>query len=497
MTLQLIAEPARTAGYLTTRLDQHRAPILEALRAYRASGTVPFTTPGHKLGRGADPELADLLGRDLFANDIWLNTGHFGEILRDAEDLAADAWGAERTHFLVNGSSSGNVAALLALVRPGDEVIVGRDMHRSMLAALILSGARPIYVVPRVHPALGVSLGLAPEDAAATLDAHPNARLVALVSPSYYGIATDVPAIVREAHGRDVPVYVDEAWGPHFGFHPLLPVSAMQAGADMAVISAHKLLGCLSQGSMLHVQGTRVDSRRLASTVAMTQTTSPLLPILVSLDTSRRQMALAGAALIERTVSLANQARRRLNALPGISVIDTRMRGGWTTDVTRLVIDVTGAGLSGYAAEQLLRANGVAPEMSDLHSIVCLITIGDDHASIDRLVAGIAEVSRVAQGRPRLNRSEGRALGPVVCSGQAALSPTDAFHAPARSAAVGEAIGQICAEMIVPYPPGIPVFLPGEVVTTEKVAYLTDGRARGMTLSGACDPTLETIRVVA
>jgi len=497
MTLQMIQTPPRNLPGVTARLDHQRAPILEALRAQRTSGMTPFTTPGHKLGVGADPELIELLGRDLFANDIWLNTGQFGQILREAEALAADAWGAERTHFLVNGSSSGNMAALLALVRPGDEVIVGRDMHRSMLAALIVAGARPVYVAPRLDPHLGVSLGLASEDIAAALDAHPNARLVALVSPSYYGIAVDLPAIVREAHARDVPVYVDEAWGPHFAFHPQLPESAMQAGADLAVTSAHKLLGCLSQGSMLHVQGPRVDRRRLGSTVAMTQSTSPLLPILASLDSSRRQMALDGTTLIERTISLANQARRRLNALPGTRVLDTRMHGYPTTDMTRLVVDVSDSGLTGYAAEQMLRADGIAPEMSDLHSIVCLITIGDRQASIDRLVAGIAELALAQQGRSCLKRSDGRALGSVVCAGRVALSPAEAFHAPTRCATLTDAIGHVCAEMVVPYPPGIPVFLPGEVVTSEKVAYLEDGQAHGMTLSGASDPTLVTIQVVA
>lgn len=494
MTVQMLPDIAVSRPTSPACRDHQRAPILNALSIHRASGTLPFTTPGHKLGVGADPALVGLLGPDLFANDIWLNFGQFAATLREAEDLAADAWGAERTHFLVNGSSSGNLAALLALVRPGDDVIVGRDMHRSMLAALIMSGARPVYVAPRLHPQLGISLGITPEAVAAALDKHPNARLVALVSPSYYGIAVDLRGIVNVAHQRGVPVYVDEAWGPHFPFHPALPESAMQAGADMAVTSVHKLLGCLSQGSMLHVRGSRVDRQRLVGTVAMTQTTSPLLPILASLDTSRRQMALTGEAMLLRTIGLANQARHRLHALHGIQVIDAG--AGSEIDPTRLVIDVSGAGLTGYAAEQMLRANGIAPEMSDLHSIVCLITISDRQSSIDRLVAGVAEVVGAGGGRHGPTRSDSRALGPVVTSGLAALTPAEAFQAPAQSVALTDAIGEICAEMVVPYPPGIPVLLPGEVITNEKVAYLWHGRARGMALGGPSDPTLATMRIV-
>jgi arginine/lysine/ornithine decarboxylase len=472
-------------------------PIVEALRANRAARIVPFTTPGHKQGQGADPDLVNLLGAEFFANDIWLNTTQFAATLREAEDLAADAWGAERTHFLVNGSSSGNVAALLALVRPGDTVIVSRDMHRSMLAALMLSGAQPVYVEPRLDPEHGISLGVSPASVEAALVAHPDARLVALVSPSYYGISVDLREIVRVAHARDVPVFVDEAWGPHFAFHPALPDSAIQAGADIAVTSAHKLLGALSQGSMLHLQGTRVDRQRLATTVAMTQTTSPLLPILASLDTSRRQMALDGTALLDRTIALAEQARCWLNGLPGISVVDARMNREIRTDPTRLVIDVSGIGLTGYTAEQLLRSQGIAPEMSDLHSIVCLISIGDRRESIVRLIAAVAGLIPTGQQFDSQPRSTGRALGQVITPAHPVLSPAEAFHRPTRTVPLVEAAGEVCAEMIVPYPPGIPVLLPGERITRDRIDYLRTVADCGISVSGASDPTLATIRVVA
>src|SRR5919204_4739679 len=280
------------------------APLVEVLRRYQQLGTLPFSCPGHKLGTGVHPELVGMLGAELFAADVWLDTTTFDRTLREAEALAAEAWGAERSFFLGNGSSSGNHAFLLAALAPGDEVVVARDLHKSMLAALILTGARPVYVAPRLHPELGIAVGVHPDDVAAALDAHPAARLVALVSPSYFGVAADLARITRAAHDRDVAVYVDEAWGPHFGFHPRLPVPAMAAGADGAVTSTHKMLSSLSQSSILNVRAGRVAPDRVASAVKLTQTTSPLVPLLASIDACRRQMALEGEALLSRTLTL-------------------------------------------------------------------------------------------------------------------------------------------------------------------------------------------------
>ncbi|MGI9253736.1 MAG: aminotransferase class I/II-fold pyridoxal phosphate-dependent enzyme, partial [Thermomicrobiales bacterium] len=313
-------------------LDHRQAPLIDAMKRYVAQDIVPFSTPGHKRGAGVDPEFADLVGRQFLSVDIPVGGGlddtHFsGEVLIDAERYGADAWGADRTFYLVNGSSAGNHGFLLANVGPGDTVIVARDMHKSMMVAMLLAGVNPVYVSPRLHPELQVGMGIDPSDIADALDAHPDAKLVALVSPSYCGVPSDLAGIAAVAHNRGVPVYVDEAWGPHFAFHPALPPSAMASGADGAVASTHKILGALTQSAVLNVQGSLVDPRKIKSALAMVQTTSPSGPIIVSIDACRRQIALEGEALLSRAIALASEARTRLQAIPGVGVLDAAQLG--------------------------------------------------------------------------------------------------------------------------------------------------------------------------
>jgi arginine/lysine/ornithine decarboxylase len=497
---------------------RHRVPLVEVLERYQSLGTLPFSCAGHKLGSGADRELVAMLGAELFAADVWLDTATFDRTLREAEALAADAWGADRSFFLGNGSSSGNHAFLLATLAPGDVVIVARDLHKSMLAALILTGARPVYVAPRLHPELGIAVGVHPDDVAAALDAHPAAKLVALVSPSYFGVAADLAAITRAAHARDVAVYVDEAWGPHFAFHPELPTSAMAAGADGAVTSTHKMLSSLSQSSILNVRGGRVSPDRIASAVGLTQTTSPLVPLLASIDACRRQMVLEGEALLGRTLRLAAHARYRLGMLPGLEVLDAGRLGlgPRQLDPTKLVIDVAGLGLTGLEVERALReVFAIAPEGSDLSSVICFLTIGDSRFSVEQLVGAFAALCAEARqpvqrgatpsrleppGPPGHRGAAGappRSSGAAIAPGPQAMTPRDAFFAPSRAVALAAAVGEVAAELVTPYPPGIPVLAPGEVITAYKLAYLADGSAHGMYVCGPADPSLATIRVVA
>jgi arginine/lysine/ornithine decarboxylase len=472
--------------------------MVELLERYQALGTVPFSGPGHKLGAGASPELVGLLGPEVFAADVWADTGAYDRALRAAEALAAAAFGADRSLFLANGSSSGNHALLLGVIAPGDQVIVARDLHKSLLAGIILTGARPVYVAPRLHPTLEVGVGVDPGDVAAALAAHPAAKLVAVTSPSYFGVAADLPAIARAAHGAGAALYVDEAWGAHFAFHPALPPSAMAAGADAAVTSTHKMLSSLSQSSILHLRAGRLDPARVASAVRLTQTTSPLLPLLASIDACRRQLATGGEALLERTLTLAARARRRLERMPGIEVLDADRLGLGPDrfDPTKLVVDVTGLGLTGLAAERLLRERfAIAPEGSDLSSVICMVTIGDTRQRVTRLLGAIATLSAERAGATPAARP--RSSGPVIAPGPQAMTPRDAFFAPARAVPLAAAAGQVAAELVTPYPPGIPVLAPGEVIDPDKLAYLAHGRDHGMHVCGPADPTLATIRVVA
>ena len=482
-------------------LDHRRAPLLEGVVAYQRQGIIPFSTPGHKLGIGADEELRETFGGRAFLSDIPLGGGvsdtHFGgEALRVAEAMAADAWDADRSFFLLNGSSAGNHAFLLASVRPGDTVIVSRDLHKSLLVALILTGAVPVYLAPRLHPELNVGLGITADEVASALDRHPDAKLVVLVSPSYCGVASDLEGIAAVAHARGIPVHVDEAWGPHFHFHPGLPPSAMACNVDGAVSSIHKVLGGLTQAAILNVRQGLVDPDRVRSTVGMVQTTSPSVLVLASIDAARRQMALQGEALLERTIALAEDARQRLQSLPGVDVLDAGQLGVDAFDLTKLVIDVDGLGITGYQTEDELRNRfGLGPEMSDLVGVVCLVTIGDTEASIDRLVDAFATLSR-EHHRGGGRRAGLRSSGAVVAPAELAMSPREAFFAPSRAVLLEEASGEVSTELVIPYPPGIPVLAPGEVISHDKVAYLREGAANGMYLSGPADPELKTIRVV-
>ena len=482
-------------------IDHRHAPILEGVLAYQHQGVVPFSTPGHKLGIGADTQLRDTFGEHAFHSDIPLGGGvgdtHFGgEALRLAEEMAADAWDADRSFFLLNGSTAGNHAFLLAAIRPGDKVIVSRDLHKSLLVALILTGAVPIYLAPRLHSELNVGLGISVAEVAAALELHPDAKLVVLVSPSYCGVASDLAGIAAVAHARRIPVYVDEAWGPHFQFHPALPSSAMASDVDGAVSSIHKVLGGLTQAAILNVQGGLVDADRVRTAVGMVQTTSPSVLVLASIDAARRQMALHGEVMLERTIALAEKARRHLQALPGIDVLDADQLGIDAFDLTKLVIDVDGLGMTGYEAEDALRNRfSVGPEMSDLVGVVCLITIGDTEASNQRLVGAFATLSS-EHYRGANRRANRRSSGAAVAATELAMSPREAFFSPSKAVSLNEASGEISTELVIPYPPGIPVLAPGEVITDEKVAYLGDGIAHGMYISGPADPQLRSIRVV-
>jgi arginine/lysine/ornithine decarboxylase len=482
-------------------VDHRRAPLLEGVVAYQRQGIVPFSTPGHKVGVGVDEELRETFGERTFLSDIPLGGGvgdtHFGgEALRVAEAMAADAWGADRSFFLLNGSTAGNHAFMLATVRPGDKIMVSRDLHKSLLVALILTGVVPVYLAPRLHPELNVGLGISVEEVAAALELHPDTKLIALVSPSYCGVASDLDGIAAIAHARGIPVYVDEAWGPHFHFHPALPRSAMASAVDGAVSSIHKVLGGLTQAAILNVRSELVDPDRVRTTIGMVQTTSPSVLVLASIDAARRQMALRGEVMLERTIELAADARRQLQALPGVSVLDADQLGIAGFDLTKLVIDVDGLGMTGYQAEDALRNRfGVGPEMSDLVGVVCLITIGDTEASIRRLVDAFATLSRERYSAGT-RRAGLRSSGAAVAAAEQAMSPREAFFSPSRAIPLEQASGKISTELVIPYPPGIPVLAPGEVITDEKVAYLDEGIAHGMYISGAADPKLRSIRVV-
>jgi arginine/lysine/ornithine decarboxylase len=486
------------------RPDHRRMPMVEAIERYRTERIAPFSTPGHKQGAGIEPDILNAFGARTFQVDIPISGGaddlHFKwGTLRKAEDLGADLWGADRTFYLVNGSSTGNQAFLLATLGPGDEVVIARDIHKSLLVALIHTGAKPVYIAPKLHPELNVGLGIDPADVAETLDLHPNAKLVVVVSPSYCGVSSNLQAIGEVAHARGVPVYVDEAWGPHFHFHPSLPDSAMASGIDGAVASTHKVLGAITQSAILNVQGPRVDAKRIETTVGMVQTTSPAAFIAASIDACRKQLFFRGRELMERTIQLATDARQRLQRIPGVDVLDGERLGVDRYDLTKLLIDVHGLGVSGFEIEEALRHRfGIVPELSDLTGIMCLITIGDTQESVHRLVRAFETFSSNLRGSGTGTiGAHRRTAGAAVSPGVQAMSPRDAFYARSRAVPLTEAAGRVSAELVIPYPPGIPVLAPGDVISEEKLEFLAFGARHGMYMSGCADGQLKTIKVVA
>jgi lysine decarboxylase len=474
--------------------DHRLAPLVDAVERYRARETVSFHCPAHRGGQAADPSLHDLVGERLLSADVWLDPVEQNSIRREAEDLAADLWGADRAFLLGNGSSGGNHAAMLAMLAPGDEVVVARDAHISTHTGLVMTGARPIWVAPEVHQSRDLGLGVMPETLRATLRAHPATRLVVLVSPSYAGVCSDLPALVQVAHDAGAAVLVDEAWGAHLPFHPQLPVDALSAGADAVVTSTHKLAGSLSQSALLLVRSGRIDVDAVAIAVRMTATTSPLLPLLASVDSCRRRLALSGRAMIDSALAGAGHLRSMLDGLPGIDVFSAADLGlgSQRLDPLKLVVDVTGLGRTGVEVGRLLRERyAVAVEGSDLRHLYLLVAAGGGAAEVARLTEGLRGLAL-----PTSLTVRARASRSVLAPGAQARSPREAYFARGESVSLTGSVGRIAAELVTPYPPGIPVLVPGEVIDAAHVHYLRTAVRAGVHMHGAGDPTLARIQVL-
>lgn len=493
------------------RLSQHKTPYFDALRDYVDSGTRPFHTPGHKQGVGMHKRLRDFLGDNVLSIDLTQIRGlddlnqPEGPIL-EAMRLAALAYGADFSYFLVNGSTAGNQAMLMTALRPDDAVLLPRNSHKSATSALIMSATRPIYMPPEVDHDLHVDHAVTPQTVERCLDEHPEAAAVFVTSPTYYGATADLQAIEKIVHARGKLLLVDEAWGPHLHFHPELPPSATSVGADACVNSTHKLLAGMSQASMLHTVGPRIDQGRLRSTLRIFQSTSPQLVLLASLDVCRMQMATEGKALLTHALALARNARERLNEIRGVYCMGPDQIGkpgiaGY--DETRIVITVKELGYTGYEAERILRLRyNVQVELADLFNVVALVTLGDTQASIDALVNAVHELAR--EDRPidiysptgvlekRLKRGSYK-MPPIP---ELVVTPREAFVRDYVEVPFKKSAGRVCAEVVTPYPPGIPILCPGERITQETIDYLRLELKAGVHIQGPVDKKLSMIRVL-
>jgi len=505
------AAPAGERVQPARPLTQQAAPLLQAVRQAVYASRIRAHGPGHTGGRAAAADVRAVLGSDLFAADVWLETAHFDRVRRDAEALAAEAWGAERAWLLDGGSSSGNLAWCLASLREGEEVIVARDAHVSILNGLMLSGARPRWVAPRMHHALGIPLGIEAADLEQALRQYPNARQVIVSSPGSAGPCTDVAGCVRVAAAHGARLYCDQAWGAHLAFHEALPDDAIAAGAAGAVVSVHKSGPALSSGALL-LAGDGADLARLEHVVRATQTTSPLLPLLASVDAARRDLATSGRERLDGVLAAADWLAAQLRLVPGLYVAGTEDLGlpARRVDPTKLAVDVSGFGYTGWEVAAVLRDGGTVPEGADARRVY--LVLGCDPATAlstaSAVLAELLDVSHLlATSAPHddqqlngLYAPENSALSSawdlITSPADQVLTPRQAHQANAVPIPSQTAVGRVAAEPVTPYPPGVPVILPGERITAAALEVLATVVTAGGHLHGCADPTAETLRVI-
>jgi arginine/lysine/ornithine decarboxylase len=484
--------------------EQFKTPLFDAMVALAESRKVSFHTPGHKSGKGISTRFRKFVGPRIFSIDLTTldEVDSLQEpkgVIKEAQRLAALAYGADRSFFLLNGTTGGNHAMVLTACGPNDTVLVARNAHKSVLAGLIFSGAKPIFYLPVVDESLKMTLNVTAEATCAAIDANPTANTLLLTTPNYYGICADLKRIIPYAHEKGLMVLVDEAHGPHLSFHPELPPSAMEAGADLAVQSTHKIIGGMTQASMLHAKGARVDMTALAAVLKLVQSTSPSYILMASLDLARMQMATEGHKLLEKAIRLAEEARGRINRIPGIFCFDRQMvtnplfsgMGGF--DVTKLTITVRDLGLSGYQVSQLLNNQyHIQVEMADPLNVLVIVSIGDRKDDLNRLVDALRDISKEFHGREPLSFSS---IGFPPFGKPTDTSPRTAFFGEISYIPLKEANGRMSAEIVTVYPPGIPILVPGEEVTQEVISYIVEMDRLGATVDGL-NPQNSTIAVV-
>lgn len=478
-------------------ISQENAPIYEALERLRKMRVVPFDVPGHKRGRG-NPELAGLLGEKCMSMDVNSmkpldNLCHPVSVIRQAEELAAEAFGAANAFLMVGGTTSAVQAMVLSVAKRGEKIILPRNVHRSVIGAMVLCGAVPVYVNPQCNDRLGIPLGMTVEDVKKAIEENPDAKAVLVNNPTYYGICSDIKTIVKMAHDHGMYCLADEAHGTHFYFSDQLPVSAMEAGADMAAVSMHKSGGSLTQSSLL-LLGPNMSEGYVRQIINLTQTTSGSYLLLSSLDISRRNLALRGKETFEKVRSYAKYARAEINDIGGYYAFCRELINGnsvYDFDVTKLAVHTLDVGLAGIEVYDLLRDEyDIQIEFGDFGNFLAYLSIGDRKQDIERLVSALAEISR-RFGKEKVNLMTQEYVDPQV-----AVSPQDAFYADKEKVELKDAPGRISGEFVMCYPPGIPILAPGERVTLEIREHIEYAREKGCTLTGAEDLEIRHLNVL-
>jgi arginine decarboxylase len=484
------------------KLDHSRAPFLEALADYHRQDRYGFTPPGHRQGRGADPRARDILGAQTYRADMLASAGIDDRssshgYLSEAERLMADAVGSDQAFFSTAGSSLSVKAAMLAVAGDRGELLIGRDAHKSVVAGLVFTGVEPRWVKVRYDDDLHLAHPPSPEQLEQAWRKHPTASGALIVSPTPYGTCADIEGLAEVCHRRGKPLIVDEAWGAHLPFHEDLPTWAMDAGADICVVSVHKMGAGFEQGSVLHSQGDLVDAKHLAACADLLMTTSPNTIVYAALDGWRRQMVEHGHRLLSAAIALSRDLRRRIDRIDGLHVMQDELlavEASHDLDPMQILIDVSSLEITGYqAADWLREQHRIDVGLSDHRRILATMSMADDMSTAQRLVTALQGLTEAAPGLPAAKRVD--LPPPSQFDIDPALSPREAFFGKTETVAANDAAGRICAEQITPYPPGIPALLPGERITTDILDYLRSGLAAGMVLPDPADPSLDTVRV--
>ena len=478
-------------------MDQNRAPIKEALEEFEKNRVVPFDVPGHKRGKG-NPELTEFLGSRCMSLDVNSmrpldNLCHPVSVIKEAEQLAADAFGAGYAFFMVGGTTSAVQAMVLSAAKRGDKIILPRNVHRSVINAMVLSGAVPVYVNPTVDKRLGISLGMSVADVEKAIKDNPDAKAILVNNPTYYGICSDIKKITAIAHAHNMLMLADEAHGTHFYFGESLPLSAMAAGADMAAVSMHKSGGSLTQSSFL-LTGSSMNPGYVRQIINLTQTTSGSYLFMSSLDISRQNLAVKGKEIFRRVTGLASYAREEINRIGDYYAYAGEIINGdsiYDFDTTKLSVNTIDIGLAGIEVYDILRDDyDIQIEFGDMGNILAYVSVGDRERDIERLVGALSEIRR------RYKKDKAGLLISEYIAPTVSATPQEAFYAEKESLPLEQSAGRICSEFVMCYPPGIPILSPGEMITGEIIGYIKYAKEKGCFMTGAEDMNIDKLNVI-
>ena len=486
-----------------SKLDQNKTPLFTVLKdEYVRRDILPFHVPGHKRGKGVDKEFYNFMGEAPFSIDVTIfkmvdGLHHPKSCIKEAQELVADAYGVKHSFFAVNGTSGAIQAMIMSVVKAGEKILVPRNVHKSVSAGIILSGSEPVYMNPEIDENLGIALGVKPQTVENMLKQDPDIAAVLIINPTYYGVATDIKKIADIVHSYDIPLIVDEAHGPHLHFHDELPVSAVDAGADICTQSTHKILGAMTQMSLIHVNSDRVNVEKVKQILSLLHTTSPSYPLMASLDCARRQIATQGQELLTRTIELAKYFRREANRIPGIYCFGEELvgkEGFFAFDPTKITISAKELGLKGGELESLLVDDyNIQMELSDYYNTLGLVTIGDTEESINRLLDALRDISKRFFGKGKTLEKNFIKLPETP---ELVLMPREAFYSEKNKVPFKESVGKISGEMIMAYPPGIPIIIAGERISQDIIDHIEELKEADLHIQGMEDPELETINVI-